>query len=188
MGLETRLKLLQALQDAAGRARSLGYPHVARLLDRLAFGEPLVRVVCQGGLVRDVNGLPREIYHGAASYEVLDYDDLEDGALDEEEILHVYRQAGLTPPVDPGEALRSLPVAFAQLEWDKQGGDGRGVHRELPPGKLRRASVRVGDWHPEATFPLVLIGGECYVYLGTPPEALPDEPKLEGATQTEART
>lgn len=177
LDLGGRFRLLQLLLGAARAAQALGYPQTARLLGRLVAVEPLVQVVCRGGLVQAVHGLPAEIYPPDEGYEVLDYEDLERD-LDDGEIAEIYRRAGLRPPADAGEARSGLDDAFARLEWS----DG-GAALEIPPGKHRRASVRtpaqhrrcwVGDWGSEATFPIVLIGGERYVFLGFPPEGLPD--------------
>jgi hypothetical protein len=102
---------------------------VANFLSRLAAGAPLCQVVLEGGLVKDVHGLPEEIlpptmvrFGGAIEgirgtlYEILDYDELEMDLYDDE-IEDIYRRASVSMPDDHEEALASLDEAFAKLEW-----------------------------------------------------------------------
>jgi hypothetical protein len=107
-----RERLADILAEAGVEAVTLGFPHIAELLVRLATGQTLVQVVVRGGRVITIHGLPAEL--AIEPFEVLDYDDLE-GGLDEEEIAEVYRLANLPLPSDLYEAVEGLEAAFKRL-------------------------------------------------------------------------
>jgi hypothetical protein len=127
--VEGRALLIQEINKAGFEALSLGYEQVADFLFRLAAGEPLCQVVLEGGLVKDVHGLPEEIhpptmvrFGGSIEgirgtlFEILNYNDLEMDLYDDE-IADIYRRANVPMPDDHEEAFAGLDEAFAKLEW-----------------------------------------------------------------------